>query len=162
MSAIPHCDEALHDLSIMLHSDTLNPTFQDHLLTPDDFDYSIKSLESLERYLNEIRKDKEVEQEWNRTVLRCGAYVGEVIRLAKPQANWHWIDYATAHTMDPHNLLFKQQGIYNSAILTNKPASYCFPLGKVHKFLENGPEDSVKMFASIMIEMGLSDDGLCR
>ena len=156
MAEIEYCDEAFHDLSIMLHSDTERPTFRSELLVPKHFDYSLESLDHLERYLMAVREDKDVELDWNRTVLRCGAYVGEVIRSAKPNDNWHWVDYATVRRLNPRDPTFEQQSIANTAVLTNWRSSYWFPLGKVYKFLENGPEDSVKAFAAVAIDQPAS------
>lgn len=160
MLEFENCDETFHDYSIMLHSDPYNPTFRSELLSPKDFDYSLRSLENLEAYLRKIRKDKNVEADWNRTVLRCGAYVGEVIRLADPDHDWHWIDFATAQRLNPKNPLFEAKSIGKVAILVNMKESYWFPLAKVCKFLENGEADSVNAFASVAISHDPRIDGL--
>ena len=83
--------------------------------------------------------------------LRAGAYVGEVIRRrSAPPKAWHWVDYDEAVRLDPR-LSSLGKGLGTIAILWDGQDGFCFPLGKVGKYLENGAEDSVKLFAQMMI-----------
>ena len=154
----PNQDEAASDLSVMLHSDTQTQTFRNELLDPCEFDYSLDSLKTLDDFLDTIRKDEEVEKEWNRTVLRAGAYAGEVIRRSNPAMTWHWIDHETASKIDPDTWKNFEKSIMTVLVLYRGGKSFCFPLGKVHKFLENGREDSLEFFAKVMIENWKKED----
>lgn len=145
-------DDAFSDLSIMFHSFPENPTYHSDFLNPDLLNYSIESLDHVDDYLDKIRTQKEVEEEWNKTVLRAGAYVGEVIRRSDKKERWHWVDYETAKKIDPDGWRDFEKSIVTCAVLYQGGKSFCFPLGKVFKFLENGREDSVKLFAKVIIE----------
>ncbi len=145
-------DEAFSDLSVMLHTYPKSPTYRVDLLRPKKLDYSLKSLKHLDDYLDEIRKTKEVEQDWNKTVLRVGAYVGEVIRRSDAKGRWHWVDHDTAVQLDPKGWKNFEKSIFTAAVLYQGGQSFCFPIGKVYKFLENGREDSVRAFARVMID----------
>ena len=145
-------DEAFSDLSVMLHSYPESPTYRVDFLKSDKLDYSVKSLKHIDDYLNEIRKSKNLEKDWNKTVLRVGAYVGEVIRRSDKQERWHWVDHDTALQLDPIGWIDLEKSFFTCAVLYQGGKSFCFPLGKVYKFLENGREDSVRTFARVMID----------
>jgi hypothetical protein len=84
-------------------------------------------------------------------VLRCGAYVGEVIRRHSPTGTtWHWVTYADAVRLDAR-LGSTGQSLGTAAVLWDGREGFCFPLAKVGKYLENGAEDSVWVFAQAII-----------
>jgi hypothetical protein len=84
-------------------------------------------------------------------VLRCGAYVGEVIRRQAPTGTpWHWLTYDDAVRLDAR-LGSLGQSLGTAAVLWDGRAGFCFPLARVGKYLENGAEDSVWVFAHAII-----------
>jgi hypothetical protein len=84
-------------------------------------------------------------------VLRCGAYVGEVIRRHPPAGKpWHWVTYDDAVRLDPR-LESIGKSLGTAAVLWDGRQGFCFPLTKVGKYLENGAEDSVRLFAQAII-----------
>jgi len=145
-------DEEFSDLSIMFHTFPENPAYQSGFLEPEKLDYSIESLEHVDNYPDKIRNGNGVDDEWNKTILRACAYVGEVIRKSDKKDRWHWVDYETALKIDPEGWCDFEKNIISCAVLYQGGKSFCFPLGKVSRFLENGREDSVKYFAEVIIE----------
>ena len=143
-------DLAFKDLSEMLTADEESPTYRRDCLDPDRLDYSVDSLSHLDDYLQLVH-DAQVEdpQELMRVVLRAGAYVGEVVRRNAP-IEFHWMEYRHAAR---HSSFVKQLGMSlgTAAVLWAGEDRICFPLGKVGKFLENGPEDSVLTFAKVIV-----------
>src|SRR5262249_54401325 len=125
--------------------------FGRHLLDPKKLDYSVDSLKHVDAYLETIRKDKNVEKEWNRVVLRAGAYVGEVVRRNDKKTKWQWVDYETAKSINPKFFASfdKLGGV--AAILHDGKEGFAFPLAKVEKYLNNGSGDSVFFFAQVVI-----------
>ncbi len=144
-------NKALSDLALMFFSDMTAPIFGVHFLNQSRLDFSIESLSHVDEYLEEIRKDKEVKQDWNRVVLRCGAYVGEVLRRNDTNTKWTWIGYDDAVRVLPKSFSSIPKSIATIAILINGKSGLTFPLAKVEKYLVNGNEDSVKFFAEVMI-----------
>ncbi len=144
-------DEALSDLSRMFFEDRANPTFGIRHLDPKKLDFSVDSLKHVDEYLETIRKEKEVEKEWNRVVLRAGAYVGEVIRRNDKKTQWQWVDLDTAKSLDPKFFGSMPKVAATAAMLYNSKSGFAFPLAKVEKHLENGSEDSVYFFAQVIL-----------
>lgn len=144
-------NSALSELSRMFFEDNTNPTFGIRYLNPQKLDFSVESLKHVDEYLETIRKDKEVEKEWNRVVLRAGAYVGEVVRRNDKKTQWQWIDLDTAKSLDPKFFGSMPNAIASAAMLYNSKSGFAFPLGKIEKYLENGSEDSVYFFAQVML-----------
>src|SRR5579864_4657969 len=74
-------DQALSELSQMFSMDLAeDSTPGRELLDASRLDYSVESLGLVDDYLDEMRKRKLEDQAYMKVVLRCGAYVGEVIR----------------------------------------------------------------------------------
>src|SRR6185369_5000559 len=105
----------------------------------------------INKYLDIIRIDPDIYETWNRTVLRCGAYVGEVIRANRKISKFHWIDYKNALKVNPKSFETYGQVIATAMVLYSEEPFFCFPLGKVEKYLLNGPEDNVQLFAKVII-----------
>lgn len=84
-------------------------------------------------------------------VMRCGAYVGEVIRRNTPKAAFHWLDYKGAVTIDK-SIADYGESLGGAAVLWDSNSGLWFPLAKVQKFLDNGRGDSVQFFAVVVIE----------
>lgn len=150
---------ALSDLSRMFYENRAEPTFGRQHLDPRKLDYSVESLKHVDEYLEKIRRDKEVQKNWNRVVLRAGAYVGEVIRRNDKNGKWRWIDFETARSMDPRFFGTYNKSIALAAILHDEKAGFSFPLAKVEKVLDNGSADSVYFFAQVALKMSAEKKG---
>ena len=92
-----------------------------------------------------------LESVWNQICLRAGAYLGEVIRRNGLSDHWHWLDYENARKINQRS--FDQFGhcISTAYVLHQGGESICFPLGKIHKYLENGSEDNPRYFAEVIM-----------
>ena len=141
--------QALSELSQMFYEDSA--TFGRQLLDRRKLDYSVESLKHVDEYLESIRKNKDVEATWNRTVLRAGAYVGEVIRRNDKKAQWRWVDHEGARSVEPKLFDSFGKSIATAAVLYDGKKGFSFPLAKVEKYLNNGSEDSVYFFAKVIM-----------
>src|SRR5262249_34835785 len=137
------------DLAHIFYED--DTTFGREHLDRRRLDFSVESLKHVNEYLEAIRKDKEVEKDWTRTVLRAGAYVGEVIRRNDKKVQWRWIDNEGAKQVEPK--LFESFGrtVATAAVLYDGKKGFVFPLAKVEKYLNNGSEDDVYFFAKVIM-----------
>jgi hypothetical protein len=147
-------DDALVELAVMFKSPELiadNPTPGIELLDTSRLDFSVESLGLVDDYLDKMRKQKLDDEATFKLILRCGAYVGEVILRNSHGKTYHWLEYAEALKVSK---LIEQFGesVGTIAILWDSQTGLTFPLGKVMKFLENGREDSVQFFAKAMLE----------
>ena len=140
---------ALSDLAQMFFEH--EATFGREHLDRRKLDFSVESLKHVNDYLDAIRKDKDVEKHWLRVVLRAGAYVGEVIRKNDKKVQWQWIDYEGGKQVEPK--LFESFGrtVATAAVLYDGNKGFVFPLAKVEKYLNNGAEDDVHLFARVII-----------
>ena len=142
-------NRTLAQLSQMFYQD--RETLGRELLDPRKLDYSVESLRHVDQYLEAVRKNKNVEKNWNRTVLRAGAYVGEVIRRNDRNARWQWVDHDGAQTMNPTYFGSLGKSIVTAAVLFDGKRGFVFPLAKVEKYLDNGSADSVYFFAQVVM-----------
>ena len=90
-----YLDAAFQDLAQMLWQDQETPTYKRELLNASALDFSVDSLAAIDSYLDAIRLDTLDEGDLMRIVLRCGAYVGEVVRRHS-SVELHWVDYDEA------------------------------------------------------------------
>jgi hypothetical protein len=137
-------DAALADLAEMFYSCPDDPT-PGGAVANASADYTIGSLGAIDDHLDNVRQLPLDGQAMIKFVLRCGAYVGEVVRRQCATKTWHWLSYEDAVGVD-QTLASFGQSLGTIAVLWDGNG-FCFPLGKVVKFLENGREDSVKFFA---------------
>jgi len=149
-------DDALNGLSGMFLSCPADPTPGAAALDVSKLDFSVASLAHVDDYLDAMRSRRLSEKDKAVVVLRCGAYVGEVIR--RSSGDVHWLDYDEAVRLDSRIATFGGQSLGLMAILWRGGQRFSFPLGKVLKFLENGREDSVELFARAMLT---SSTGRC-
>jgi len=113
-------------------------------LRRDLLDYSLNSLAAVDAYLAIIHAQPGTDRQMLIVALRCGAYVGEVMRRNSGAAmQWRTFDRAAA--ISP---LVKDLGKQPSTlgVLIHQTGSISFPLGKVVKFLTLGPHESVRVF----------------
>jgi hypothetical protein len=148
-------DKALSGLAEMFASPELvadDPTPGAELLDSSRLDFTVKSLRFVDDYLARMRKRRLLEdgEDYCKLVLRCGAYVGEVILRNTKSKTYHWLDWKGALRINKDIADFGES-LGGAAVLWDNADGLIFPLGKVQKFLDNGREDSVQFFAKVMI-----------
>jgi len=118
-------------------------------------DFSVESLNHLDNYLDKIRKNKKnlSNEKLMKVIIRCGTYLGEVIRKTNPK-KFKWIKYDEAYKIankDGKKFLdYLGKDLTNSFILYDSK-NFNFPLAKPLKFIENGREDSLIGFAMLCL-----------
>ena len=138
-------------LARMLTGDAANPVWKRELLDQAQLDFSLESLRHLDAYLETIHGERpQTDDELNRVVMRCGAYVGEVIRKnSSVKLNWAAFKEAAKFSDYLNDMGFSAG---TAGILWADAKTMCFPISKVGKLIENGPEDSVYGFARVIIQ----------
>jgi tetratricopeptide (TPR) repeat protein len=149
-------DQALNELGQMFASPELvadDPTPGSELLDSARLDFSLDSLAFVDDYLAQMRKRKldEDGEDYSKLVLRCGAYVGEVILRNALGTTFHWLDYKGALKINESIADFGEC-LGSAAALWDSDTGLWFPLSKVQKFLDNGRGDSVQFFAEVVIQ----------
>jgi hypothetical protein len=149
-------DQALSELGQMFASPELiadDPTPGSELLDPARLDFSLESLAFVDDYLEQMRNRKVDEEgdDYAKLVLRCGAYVGEVILRNAQGTTFHWLDYKGAVKVNKSIADFGES-LGSAAALWDSEEGLWFPLSKVQKFLDNGREDSVQFFAEVVMQ----------
>jgi hypothetical protein len=149
-------DEALSELGQMFASPEVvadDPTPGTELLDPARLNFTVESLGFVDDYLEQMRARKLEEggDDYCKLVLRCGAYIGEVIRRNAKNKTYHWLDYKGGLLINKSIADFGES-LGSAAMLWDSASGLTFPLGKVQKFLDNGREDSVQFFAKVMLE----------
>lgn len=112
-------------------------------------DFSLESLNHLDDYLNLVRKNKKKisNEQLMKVIIRCGSYLGEVIRKSNTK-KFKWITYDQAYKIadkDRKKLLdYLRKDITTNFILyDSKSRTFNFTFAKPFKFLENGRGDSL-------------------
>ena len=141
-------DKPLSDLAQMFLSFPEDPTPGSESLDASRLDFSVNSLAIVDQHLEKMRQHQLEDKAFMKFVLRCGAYVGEVIRRQVP--GWHWLKHEDAAKLADAVAKF-EKSLPTVAILWDGKKGFWFPLGKIIKYLENGEEDSVKFFAEVAI-----------
>jgi hypothetical protein len=119
-------------------------------LKRDLLDGSVESLHEVDRYLGRLHEKQEeiAEEEWPITLLRAGAYVGEVIRHAAPAGEFEWVDYDEYMPAHPDlRAMIPERTAATCAFLVHRSGGMSMPLNKVARFISEGPENSVHYFA---------------
>jgi len=120
-----------------------------------ELDFSLESLNHLDDYLDRVRKNKKKlnNNQLMKVIIRCGTYLGDVIRKTNPK-KFKWINYTQAYRISNKNgkkfLDYLGKDLTNSFILYDSK-NFNFPLAKPLKFLENGREDSLIGFAMLCL-----------
>lgn len=137
-------------LSLMLFQERESPTYKRELLDERRLDFSVESLKHLDEYLEALHAAPPRQADLSVVVLRCGAYVGEVIRKnSHNKMNWVAFKEAAKYSDFVKGL---GHSLGTAGILWRNPKTMCFPLAKICKFLENGNEDSVYFFARVILK----------
>jgi len=140
-------DAAFADLAQMFLRDPDDPTPGSESLDIARCDFSLKSLRAVDLHLETLRGRRLEGPAMMKLVLRCGAYVGEVVRRhAATGKPWHWITYDEAVKLESR-LASLGKGLGTAAVLWDGQRGFFFPIARVGKYLENGAEDSVRVFA---------------
>lgn len=140
--------QALSELAVLFFKDAA--TYRGELLDLRKLDFSLESLRHINEYLGQIREDSEAKKEWNRIILRTGAYVGEVIRRNDKKVSWTWVDYDGAKLVQPQMFTSFGKSVATAAVLYDGKNGFTFPLAKVEKYLNNGPEDNLYFYAQVI------------
>lgn len=129
------------------------PTPFKQYLKQDELDYSLESLKIVDDYLEQVRRRKKElkEQEYDKVILRCGAYCGEVMRRLPAGKNCQWITEEEATKKDPSIQNFAQPVLTTFILYDYERKSFTFPMAKAAKFLESGPGDSLYFYAKAII-----------
>jgi hypothetical protein len=143
-------DKSFEELAQMFFALPDDPTPGSEFLDASQLNFSVESLASVDKHLEMMRKKNLAGQSLIKFVLRCGAYVGEVIRRNIKGKEYHWLDYENAAKLDK-NIAGFGKNIGTIGILWDGKTGFTFPLNKVIKFLQNGSEDSVRAFAKVII-----------
>jgi hypothetical protein len=113
-------------------------------------DGSLESLHHVDEYLLYLHKHRaRISQlEWDITLLRAGAYVGEVIRHAAPAGEFNWVDYDEYMPTHPDlQRLIPERTSATCAFLVRRSETMSMPLNKVARFIDEGVDNSVHFFA---------------
>jgi hypothetical protein len=137
-------DQALADLATLFFFSPSEPTFGSGLLNPGRLNFSLESLEHVNDYLDMVRMRPEMPPHAQQVVVRCGAYVGDVIRK-HADLDYHWYLYEKAAKFStPVSHMGRSAG--TSAILAAGSDHLIFPMAKVAAFLTNGRSEDVHLF----------------
>ena len=134
-----------------LMSDDPTPGAELPVLDATRLDFTVESLAFVDDYLDQMRQRQLDDEGYGKLVLRCGAYVGEVILRNAKNKTYHWLDYKGALKINKIIADFGED-LGSAAVLWDSETGLTFPLAKVQKFIDNGREDSVHFFAKVMIE----------
>ena len=147
-------DESFEELAQMFFALPADPTPGSEFLDASQLNFSVESLATVDKHLEvmrkKMRKKNLADQSLIKFVLRCGAYVGEVIRRNIKGKEYHWLDYEDAAKLDK-SIAGYGKSLGTVGILWDGKTGFTFPLNKVIKFFQNGSEDSVRAFAKVII-----------
>ncbi len=157
----PIFDEALAELADMFASKSPpidSPIPGQSSLATLPLDYSVQSLVLVDNYLDQFRFQIDAldDAAFAQTVLRCGAYAGEVIRRNSTRRAYHWIDQQGAAMINREFASWEPE-ISLMAVLWDGGSGLVFPVAKVCKRIANGPEESIHFFAGAVIAGTLGD-----
>ncbi len=113
-------------------------------------DGSLASLHHVDEYLKYLHEHRAgiSQLEWDLTLLRAGAYVGEVIRHAAPAGEFNWVDYNDYMPKHPDlERVIPERTSATCAFLVRRSGAMSMPLNKIARFIDEGPENSVHFFA---------------
>lgn len=146
---------AVFGISSFLLDDTnieIRTPFKQYL-KQNKLDYSLESLKIIDDYLEQVRKrENELkEQEYDKVILRCGAYCGEVMRRQPAGKNYQWITEEEAIKKDSSIKNFAYPMLTTYGLYDPKRQAFAFPMAKVAKFLQDGRGESLYFYAKAML-----------
>src|SRR2546430_2104281 len=107
-------------------------------LQREALDYRFESLALVDQYLTyvHLHAAEMDESEWKPTVMRAGAYVGEVLRRASGNA-WRWIDYEDYMPQHPDlPEVIPERNAATCAFLPNQKCDMRMPLSKNARIID--------------------------
>jgi hypothetical protein len=113
-------------------------------------DGTLESLHEMDRYLAFLHenRDRIQDEEWQITLLRAGAYLGEVIRRAAPDGEFRWVDYDEYMPSHPElQKVIPHRTAATCAFLVRRSGTMSMPLNKIARYIDEGPENNVHYFA---------------
>ena len=112
-------------------------------------DYSLDSLHAVDTYLDYLHAHRDaIEEAWGVTVVRAGAYVGEVLRR-HADGDWTWIDYNDYMPQHPDlRAIIPERTAATCALLHNGQGAMRLPLNKIARYVEEGPDNNTHFFVS--------------
>ncbi len=127
-----------------------------NLIKYGKLNFSVDSLNYVDDYLDKVRKNKKKlnHDQLKKVVIRCGTYLGEVVRKANPK-KFKWITFDQAYKLskkDGRKYLDYLGKDLTSCFILYDSKNFNFPLAKPFKFLENGREDSLIGFAMLCLD----------
>jgi hypothetical protein len=143
-------DGVLKELSQMLTMEKKQPTLDLDFFENKKMDYSIESTKTIMKYLDNIKTNTKYDEEYQRVVIRTGAYIGEVIRTNSIK-EYHWYYYDTACKLVKGLSTIEKMLGTGAVMISKKDNEVLFPLGKVMKYLENGSEDNLNYYVILEI-----------
>ena len=121
------------------------------VLNREKLDGTVESLHEVDRYLNYLHENRNAiqDEEWRITLLRAGAYLGEVIRHTAPEGEFKWVDY-NEYMPSRADLqkIIPERTAATCAFLVRRSGAMSMPLNKIARFIDEGPENNVHFFAS--------------
>jgi hypothetical protein len=122
--------------------------FADQIDRPS-LDGSIESLPAVDNYLAHVKANLSTltEKQLHDVAFRCGAYVGECIRMTWPEA-YDWTDYAAFIPDHPEfQAVLPERNLGTSALLVRKPDIVLTPVKHVLSVLQGESPDGVHPYA---------------
>jgi hypothetical protein len=120
------------------------------LLDRNRLDGSVESLHEVDRYLSKLYaiRGELADLDWGITLMRGGAYIGEVIRHAAPAGEFRWVDYDEYVPQHPElKSIIPRRNAATCALLVHRSGAMSMPLNKVARYIDEGPENNVHFFA---------------
>ena len=128
-----YLDQEFSDLAEMLTIDTQRPTHKRELLNSAKLNYSVDSLSHLDEFLVTVQRDKLTDEQKAVVVLRCGAYLREIVcRHSKPE--FHWLGFSEVAKLSTQ-VGGLGMSLGTSGVLYRQPDEFAFPLGRWASFL---------------------------
>jgi len=144
-------DDLMSGIASQFFQDEQKPTFGIEYLEKDKLNFSLASINHINEYLGKVKKSPQLKTAQDSVVLRAGAYLGEVIRRNARSKRWHWIDFETALKVDKKAFTSVGRGYATSFLLYGGEKNFCFPLGKVDKYLKPGGEENLLSYAQVIL-----------
>ncbi|WP_440959650.1 hypothetical protein ACFELO_06060 [Oceanicaulis sp. LC35] len=152
-------NEIVQDFVVPLISDEGSVLAGSHL-NRDGLDYSEDSLKFIDAYLGKLHlkqvrpkffsKPVSEQEGFDLTVIRTGAYVGEVLRRSS-DIDYNWFSFKEWIQENPENKqLLGAAPTPSTVFVLSGNGSTLFPLAKVEKAILNGPEDNVSAFVRVL------------
>lgn len=133
---------------LIVHDHADNPLSKS--INVNKLDFSLSSLKEIDKYLEKVRKKRLDDEEIKKIILRCGAYLGEVIRKIAPR-RFVWISYETAYKVDKSIAALGRDLLTHTVIYDRQEKRFWFPLNKVYKYLKCGKGDNLWSFAVVCL-----------